>query len=324
MSSKIYIPWVEKYRPTHFEDIVLDKNNRIIFNNIIKSKYIPNLLLYGPPGTGKTTTIINLINKFQQENDQVNKGLMIHLNASDERGIDIIRNQINVFVNSKTLFSKGTKFIILDEVDYMTKNAQLALKYLLQEYQENIRFCLICNYISKIDESLQTEFVRLRFNQLPKDEITNFLNIININEQLNLNSAHLHSIQNNYKSDIRSMINYMQSNQTSRSDTNNIAVINDDIYNKITSLLHICPNESSNGAVKDEKKINDFSCYIYEISQLYNIDIKSIIKDYFNYLIRYKPEYINSKILTIIETIIHNSDINTNYLINYLFNYNKG
>ena len=156
MSSKIYIPWVEKYRPTHFEDIVLDKNNRIIFNNIIKSKYIPNLLLYGPPGTGKTTTIINLINKFQQENDQVNKGLMIHLNASDERGIDIIRNQINVFVNSKTLFSKGTKFIILDEVDYMTKNAQLALKYLLQEYQENIRFCLICNYISKIDESLQT------------------------------------------------------------------------------------------------------------------------------------------------------------------------
>ena len=120
------------------------------------------------------------------------------------------------------------------------------------------------------------------------------------------------------------MINYMQSNQTSRSDTNNIAVINDDIYNKITSLLHICPNESSNGAVKDEKKINDFSCYIYEISQLYNIDIKSIIKDYFNYLIRYKPEYINSKILTIIETIIHNSDINTNYLINYLFNYNKG
>ena len=160
MSAKIYIPWVEKYRPTQFEEIVLDKNNRIIFYNIIKNKYIPNLLLYGPPGTGKTTTIINLINKFQRENNQVNKGLMIHLNASDERGIDIIRNQINVFVNSKTIFSQGIKFIILDEVDYMTKNAQLALKYLLQEYQENIRFCLICNYISKIDESLQTEFVK--------------------------------------------------------------------------------------------------------------------------------------------------------------------
>ena len=143
MDSKLYIPWVEKYRPTQFKKIVLDKHNKIIFNNIIKNKYIPNLLLYGPPGTGKTTTIINLINKYQQENNQVNKGLMIHLNASDERGIDIIRNQINNFVNSKTLFSKGVKFIILDEVDYMTKNAQLALKYLLQEYQDNISFRLI-------------------------------------------------------------------------------------------------------------------------------------------------------------------------------------
>ena len=99
---------------------------------MIEKNYIPNILLYGPPGTGKTTTIINLINKFQSKNNQLNKGLMIHLNASDERGIDIIRNQINNFVNSKTLFNVGIKFIILDEVDYMTKNAQLALKYLLQ------------------------------------------------------------------------------------------------------------------------------------------------------------------------------------------------
>jgi hypothetical protein len=80
---------------------------------------------------------------------------MIHLNASDERGIDIIRNQINQFVNSKTLFNKGMKFVILDEVDYMTKNAQQALRYLLQNYSSSVRFCLICNYISKIDEGLQ-------------------------------------------------------------------------------------------------------------------------------------------------------------------------
>ncbi len=79
---------------------------------------------------------------------------MNHLKASNERGIEIIRNQRNNFVNSKTLFNKGTKFIVLDEVDYMTKNAQQALKYLLQEYRTNKRFCLICNYISKIDFSL--------------------------------------------------------------------------------------------------------------------------------------------------------------------------
>ena len=92
----------------------------------------------------------------------------------------------------------------------MTKNAQLALKYLLQEYKENIRFCLICNYISKIDNSLQNEFVKLRFNQLPKCKIINFLNIINKFEKLNLKNDQINDIQINFKSDIRSMINYMQ------------------------------------------------------------------------------------------------------------------
>jgi len=303
MDTKLYIPWVEKYRPTKFEDIVLDKNNKIIFDNILKNKYIPNLLLYGPPGTGKTTTIINLINKFQRENDQLNKGLMIHLNASDERGIDIIRNQIHIFVKSKSLFKQGIKFIILDEVDYMTKNAQLALKYLLQEYQDNIRFCLICNYISRIDESLQNEFVRLRFNQLPKNEITGFLDIINQTEKLSLTIDQLKSIQNNYKSDIRSMINYMQSNQIAIINT---AVINNKIYDTITELL-----KTTN--------LTKFSSQIHKMSILYNIDIKSIIKDYFNYLIRYKHHYINKQLLTIIESIIHNPESNSEYIINCVF-----
>ena len=145
----IFTPWVEKYRPNTFDDIVLDPLNKIILENIIKNEHFP-------------------------------KNLMIHLNASDERGIDIIRNQINSFVNSKSLFNNGMKFVILDEVDYMTKNAQIALRYLLQSYKSNVRFCLICNYISRIDEALQNEFVRLRFNQLPEKEIINFLNIMKV------------------------------------------------------------------------------------------------------------------------------------------------
>ena len=139
---------------------------------------------------------------------------MIHLNASDERGIDIIRNQIYQFVNSKTLFNTGTKFVILDEVDYMTKNAQYALKYLLQTYSNNnIRFCLICNYISRIDESLQNEFIRLRFNQLPKNDIIFFLKKICKSENLSITDELLYSVQKLYKSDIRSMINHLQSQQ---------------------------------------------------------------------------------------------------------------
>ena len=180
-SSMNGVPWVEKYRPNHFSSIVLDGMNKKILTNILKYKYFPNLLLYGPPGTGKTTTIINMVKAYQKEKgEDTNKGSMIHLNASDERGIDIIRNQINQFVNSKGLFSVGMKFVILDEVDYMTKNAQLALRCLLNTKTENVRYCLICNYISRIDESLQNDFIRLRFNKLPKDEILGFLkNIVN-------------------------------------------------------------------------------------------------------------------------------------------------
>lgn len=303
MTTKTFIPWVEKYRPTDFKDIVLDKRNKIIFENIIKKQYFPNLILYGPPGTGKTTTIINLINLYQKNMNQHNKGLMIHLNASDDRGIDIIRNQINSFVNSNELFNKGVKFIILDEVDYITKNAQIALKNLLQEYRVNVRFCLICNYISKIDDSLQNEFVRLRFNQLPQFDIINFLNKINNIEQLNLSDDQIRSIQINYKSDIRSMINYMQSNQLAIANTK---VFNNDIFNKISDLLN---NNDEN------KFYNEF----YNLSILYNIDIKNLLKNYFNFIIQNNGYTINSKKLNIIEHIMHNSEISIEYQLLYIY-----
>lgn len=303
MEKKCYIPWVEKYRPLDFQNIVLSRENKKIFSNIFKKKYIPNLLLYGPPGTGKTTTIINLINKYQKENNQENKGLMIHLNASDDRGIDIIRNQINSFVNSKTIFSEGIKFVILDEVDYMTKNAQQALKYLLEDYQVNIRFCLICNYISKIDDSLQNEFIKLRFNQLPKEDIINFLKIINKNENLSLSDYDLETIHKIYKSDMRSMINYMQSNQL---PIDNTKLINNLIFIKIDKFLI-------------EKQYKKFLNYFYELLSNYNIDLDTIIKRYCHYLINTKSELVNAVNLKKLEYIIHNIDINQDYKLSLIY-----
>ena len=192
---------IEKYRPVN--EIVLEKNNKIILQNIISQKNFPNLLFYGPPGTGKTTTIINLINEYHKKYYKNSKGLKIHLNASDDRGIDIIRNQINQFVNTKSIFGNGLKFVILDEVDYMTKNAQQALRYLIQQYTDNIRFCLICNYISKIDKSLQDEFITMCFCNLPQKDISCFLHKIIKNEKLNISNKQLKEIQYKFKSDIR-------------------------------------------------------------------------------------------------------------------------
>jgi DNA polymerase III delta prime subunit len=288
-----FIPLCEKFRPTNFNDIVLDPLNKVILKNIIETSYFPNLLFYGPPGTGKTTTIINLVNAYQEKYNQQKKGLMIHLNASDERGIDIIRNQINQFVNTKNLFNQGMKFVILDEVDYMTKNAQQALRYLLQSYSNNVRFCLICNYISKIEEGLQNEFLKLRFNQLPETEIIHFLKNISVKENINFSDDALQKIQKLYRSDIRSMINFIQSNQ----NIHDISIIDKNVWEKLYNYIH---------------DIEESMKYINDISVLYNIDKKNIIKDFINYIIR--TYTVNRDFLLFVENVMHNQDINNNHI----------
>jgi replication factor C subunit 3/5 len=315
MNNKEFIPFCEKYRPNDFEEIVLDPLNKKILKNIINTGYFPNLLFYGPPGTGKTTTIIKLINAYQEKMNIVNKDLIIHLNASDERGIDIIRNQINFFVNSKPLFNNGMKFVILDEVDYMTKNAQQALRYLLQNFKGAVRFCLICNYISRIDEGLQNEFIKLRFNQLPKEHIIQFLRKICISEKLNITDESLENIQKLFKFDLRSMINFIQSNQY-------ISKYNDMIDSKNTNLINIIEYKEWEiiiDKIKSREKLETISSYIQSISTKYNIDKKNIIKDFINYIIHNKRIKITSEFLNFIENLMHaQNDSNNNILINYL------
>jgi DNA polymerase III delta prime subunit len=301
MSSNGYV-FMEKYRPTNFENIILDPINKEILTNIIETGYFPNLLFYGPPGTGKTTTIINLVNAYQEKYNQKNKELMIHLNASDERGIDIIRVQISQFVNSKTMFVQGMKFVILDEVDYMTKNAQQALRYLLQNFS-NVRFCLICNYISRIDEALQNDFLRLRFNQLPENDIIKFLNNISECENLNFSERSLRLIQKLYKSDVRSMINFMQSNQNVNDE--DICIIDNDIWNK----LYI--------NIKHKTKIKELQNEITEISMKYNIDKKNIVKDFLNYIIRNYEETNTTEFFDFVENIVHFEQCNADYYVSY-------
>lgn len=298
-----YIPWVEKYRPKIFNDIVLDNNNRTILKNIVAKGHFPNLLFYGPPGTGKTTSIIRLIEEYQKKYYKVNKEHIIHLNASDERGIDVIRNQIKTFVNSKNLFVKGLKFVILDEVDYMTKSAQQALKFLLQENNENIRFCLICNYISKIEISLQNEFVKLRFNELPKNEIVNLLKIIVKEENLSLKVDKLKIIQNMFDSDLRSMINFLQLNCDNKDSFNNF--VSSSVYEKLTTKFK---NSSSKSVESYIKKIADTS----------NFSDIQVLKEYLTYLVIEKANDVNiDKLLEIIAFYIQAINSERKYLLNY-------
>lgn len=299
------MPWVEKYRPNRFEDIVLTPINKKLLVNIVDTNYFPNLLFYGPPGTGKTTTIINLIDKYQKTYNQKNKGLIIHLNASDDRGIDIIRNQIYQFVNTKTLFGNGLKFIILDEVDYMTKNAQQALHYLIQKYHTQIRFCLICNYISRIDSALQNEFIRLRFCQLPENDIFLFLKNITIKEKLLVDDQQLKNIRSIFKSDIRSMVNFLQSNHT-QMDGYSLKIISAEFWESLLSKFK---------SIND--KTTDVEIFIQDSCTSFNINIVTFLKKFLLFIIRHKTEKLTKKFFTMTKNIMHNIETNENYLLHY-------
>ena len=325
------IPWIEKYRPVQFDTIVLDPLNKSFFQNILRKRYFPNLLLYGPPGTGKTTTIMNLIHEYQNwatettpgnilpkqalHSNSKHKENIIHLNASDERGIDIIRNQINQFVKTNHLFEPGLKFVILDEVDYMTKNAQQALKSLLQMCRVNVRFCLICNYISKIDESLQHEFICVRFNQLPRKEISQFIRNITDTEGVSIRAEDIDTIQTNYQSDIRSMINFIQLN-SDKDDTlgkGNISISHRIIGKSNWEKIHWLLGYGEDSAVDQTAEQ-----YIHRLSIRYNMDKRNILNTYLNYVIRNYPEVVSPEFLSIAENVVHTTDdVPTKHLLFY-------
>lgn len=284
-------PWCEKYRPTNFSNIVLEPQTRIIFGNILKSAHFPHLLLYGPPGAGKTTSAENLIKQYQKQYHRINRETVMHLNASDERGIEVIRNQIHQFVKSNNMFEKGYKFVILDEVDYMTKNAQQALKNLVQCCDKNVIFCLICNYICKLDDSLKNEFICIRFNHLPGDEIKSFIQNIAKQENIVISDGIIENIQDMFHNDIRSMVNFIQLHHTDPQ-------WNDYLFGKSHwEELHQLFVVGEKSVIV--KWINEFTCVRC------NMDVKTCLKKYFNFMILNHQERVNKKFLDICENILH-------------------
>ncbi len=146
---------------------------------------MPHLLFYGPPGTGKTSTVLACARKLNGPNFA---SMVLELNASDDRGIGVVRDQIKSFASSKKLFSKGYKLIILDEADAMTNTAQFALRRVIEQYTKNTRFCLICNYINKIIPALQSRCTRFRFAPLATEQIRGRLDHVVQREGVNMSA----------------------------------------------------------------------------------------------------------------------------------------
>ena len=136
-----------------------------IVSRLAKEDRLPHLLLHGPPGTGKTSTVLALSRQLYGEKGA--KTMTLELNASDERGIDVVRTQIVDFASTQRIFSSGFKLVVLDECDAMTKDAQFALRRVIEKFTKSTRFCLICNAVNKVIPALQSRCTRFRFAPLP-------------------------------------------------------------------------------------------------------------------------------------------------------------
>lgn len=201
-------PWIEKYRPETLNEVKGQDINIKCIKKLLENNSLPHLLFYGKSGTGKTSTIISIINKLFGKKKMFN---LMKLDASDDRGINSVREEIKGFAEKKNLFNRGIKIIILDEADNMTFDAQFALRRIIEKYSENTRFCLICNYENKIIPAIKSRCANFKFNPISNEIIYEKLTEICKSEKIKIKKKSLSTISELANGDMRKSINLLQS-----------------------------------------------------------------------------------------------------------------
>jgi replication factor C small subunit len=199
--------WAEKYRPKSLNKIVNQKDIVERLESFVKSRNVPHCIFAGPPGTGKTTAALCLAHDLYGE---AYRGNLMELNASDERGINVVRETVKTFARVRTLGEIPFKILILDEADNMTGDAQQALRRTMERYTETCRFILIANYSGKIIEPIQSRCAPFRFSYLPREEQDAHLKYIAENEKVDLTNGGLDAVYDVCGGDLRRAINSLQ------------------------------------------------------------------------------------------------------------------
>ncbi len=206
--SEEYSLWTEKYRPETFDEVKGQKDIVKRIKAFVESKNLPHLLFAGPAGVGKTTLSLVTVKQLYGDSWREN---FLELNASDERGIDVVRVKVKEFARTKSIGNVPFKIIYLDECDALTREAQQALRRTMENYTQTCRFILSCNYSSKIIEPIQSRCAVFRFKPLDKSEIYEIIDNVSAREKLKIDEKAKEALVTVSEGDCRKLENILQS-----------------------------------------------------------------------------------------------------------------
>jgi replication factor C subunit 3/5 len=289
------IPWIEKYRPNTINEIVGNGQVISILDNMVEKNSLPHIILFGSSGTGKTSTVLAFAKKIY---GKFYRHMILELNGSDDRGINVVREQIKEFCSTNNnlykMFNKKNmyKLVILDEVDSMTLDGQFALRRIIENYTENTRFCLICNYITKITPALRSRCLAFRYEPLSNDFIMDKLYDIMDKEKVDLEDDIIDKIILKSNGDLRKSINILQCLTT-------FSKISSNKGTDITLLFNMIDNKDIEIILKELKSSNNFTKKYTLIKDIINskeYNLTDIIYHIIDQIIK-KDKVINKKII---------------------------